>query len=500
MSDVRVEPEEIEAKLLQHPYVNEAFVFVPDGGGYLQAYVAADLAGLKALERQDSGRADTEIVDRWNKLYELTYSAGPAAPSFVGWKSSYTRQPIPESAMREWLRTSVMRIQALKPRKVLEIGCGVGLLLQHLAPQCSTYVGTDFSAAGLAQLRGWIKGQNDLQHVELLQRSAVELQDIESGSFDTVVLNSVVQYFPNIEYLLAVLRESVRVMGPNGNIFIGDVRHLGLLPTFHSAVQLSRAADSVSVQELRRRSIQAVAQETELAVDPQLFFALPGILPNIGWAEVQLRRGTAQNELTRYRYDAVLHGGDGTGYCADTESLVWNDAICSVADAVAAVRERRWASARLSSIPNCRLAADIAARHLIASSDANLSASELRRTLASTKFDAVDPEIFWEMGLASGYEVSVGWGSPRSPESFEVLLVDRNRGNETACVAEAPAVSAPWDTFANDPSENSAGQRFILRLRQYLVDRLPGSQIPLGWTVLKQLPRAPDGSVDRRAL
>ena len=72
--------------------------------------------------------------------------------------------------------------------------------------------------------------REDLKHVELLHRPATELQDMEAGSFDTVVVNSVVQYFPDIEYLLAVLQEAVRLLGPGGKIFLGDVRHLGLLP------------------------------------------------------------------------------------------------------------------------------------------------------------------------------------------------------------------------------------------------------------------------------
>src|SRR5262249_49607572 len=131
--------------------------------------------------------------------------------------------------------------------------------------------------------------------------------DLRAGSFDMVVLNSVVQYFPDIEYLLVVLQEAVRLLAPGGKIFLGDVRHLGLLAMFHSAVQLGKAAATVSVGQLRERIARAVAQEKELVIDPQFFRMLPGRVPGISSVDIQLKRGGAPNELTRYRYDVVLH-------------------------------------------------------------------------------------------------------------------------------------------------------------------------------------------------
>src|SRR4029077_12590327 len=110
-----------------------------------------------------------EIVTQWKTLYEDTYAVDTPGPTFVGWNSSYTRQPIPEDQMREWLHTTLQRIRGLKPRKVLEIGCGVGLLLEHLAPECEVYRGTDFSAEALKRLRSWVNTRAELHHVQLEQ-------------------------------------------------------------------------------------------------------------------------------------------------------------------------------------------------------------------------------------------------------------------------------------------------------------------------------------------
>ena len=205
---------------------------------------------------------------------------------------------------------TVARVRELRPRKLLEIGCGVGLLLQHLAPQCERYLGTDISAAALAQLRRWMKGRGALEHVELLHRPADRLMELPSGEFDTIVLNSVVQYFPDAEYLIAVLQEAVRLLEPGGRVFLGDIRHLGLLTAFHTEVQLAKAPDSLSMGQLRKRIVQAVEREKELVIDPNLFRALPGNLPSVATTQIQLKPGRAQNELTCYRYDVVLHKGE----------------------------------------------------------------------------------------------------------------------------------------------------------------------------------------------
>src|SRR6185312_5291328 len=126
------------------------------------------------------------------------------------------------------------------------------------------YLGTDFSREAIERVREWSRARADLPHLELLEQSATEFQPSQGAPFDTVIINSVVQYFPDLDYLQAVLRRALGVLGEGGRIFIGDVRHLGLLSSFHTAVQLERAAPHVTTAELRRRIARAVAQEKEL--------------------------------------------------------------------------------------------------------------------------------------------------------------------------------------------------------------------------------------------
>jgi len=214
----RVELGEVESVLQAHPGVREAVVLArEDGTGprRLVAYVT-----LSDTQRELPSAQDSEAghLSQWQALYDETYAAGadraaatgshaatghdsgPGADfDIVGWHSSYTGQPLAPPVMAEWVQATVQRLQSLQPRRVLEVGCGTGLLLLRLAPACEAYVGTDFSAAALAGLAPKVAA---LPQVSLLRRSADQVQGLAPGSFDLVLLNSVVQYFPSVGYLV----------------------------------------------------------------------------------------------------------------------------------------------------------------------------------------------------------------------------------------------------------------------------------------------------------
>src|SRR6185437_1532884 len=110
----RIEPAEIEAVLRQHDAVKQAVVVAHEdlrGERRLVSYVVADRSAVldKSASTED---LRSVLVDEWTALYEETYGGQtqPAAPSFVGWNSSYTGEPIPEAEMQEWLTTTVVRI------------------------------------------------------------------------------------------------------------------------------------------------------------------------------------------------------------------------------------------------------------------------------------------------------------------------------------------------------------------------------------------------------
>ena len=192
--------------------------------------------------------------------------------------------------MREWVNSTVERIRRLKPRRVLEIGFGTGLLLFRVAPECEHYLATDFSEAAIANMRRHLS-TIDLPQVNLLQCTADALTGVEKGSYDTVILNSVVQYFPNVDYLLRVMENAVAAVRYGGRIFIGDVRNLPLLKAFYGSLEWQQASSEWTRPQLEQRIQSRFEREEELVVDPEFFRALKQHLPRIGSVELQLKAG-----------------------------------------------------------------------------------------------------------------------------------------------------------------------------------------------------------------
>ncbi|WP_033018775.1 class I SAM-dependent methyltransferase, partial [Streptomyces rimosus] len=214
-----------------------------------------------------------------------------------GWDSSYTGEPIPLSEMRAWRDAVVDRVREFGGRRVLEIGVGSGLLMAHLAGGVDEYWGTDLSAAVIERLTGQAAEAGLSERVRLRNQAADEVTGLPAGYFDTVLINSVVQYFPDGEYLARVVGRALDLLAPGGRLVIGDVRHAGSLRALRAAVQSGRGAAARTVVD------RAVLLEKELVVAPEFFAGLAAGDERVGALDVRLKPGAYHNELTRHRYE-----------------------------------------------------------------------------------------------------------------------------------------------------------------------------------------------------
>jgi SAM-dependent methyltransferase len=446
--------------------------------------------------RSDEGARELEVeqkrVDEWHSIYEWVYGelpqSGGLGDNFVGWHSSYTELPIPLSEMRQWRDATVTRVLAHRPRRVLEIGVGTGLLMAAIAPSCEQYTATDFSSTVIAKLTEEIAGHPELaERVELRVREANDFTGLPEDHFDLVLINSVVQYFPNTEYLAEVISRAVQLVKPGGAVFAGDIRNLRLLDSFRTAVlggstTLLDAGDPEKALEAVRQSSQ---DERELLIDPDFFSVVQRRSPEAGPLDIRLKRADYHNELSRHRYDAVLYRRPTEAVPLDEgETVVWGSGITGPDELRKVLAERGPRVLRVASVPNSRVRHETTAARLLA---ALAPTEEVSCHLAQAADNGgVDPEEFHALAAELGYRTAVTWARSGEPDEIDVAFT-RDEGSDPLGpvfpYTPSGSVELPLAEYGNNPAHRAAASGYTAALRAALAAELPGHLMPSAFVI-----------------
>ncbi|MCF1593808.1 non-ribosomal peptide synthetase [Streptomyces muensis] len=472
----RVEPGEVDAVARACPGVRDATTLAVTTSAGEEQLVTFVTPG-KGADQAD------HTTEGWRAIWENAYAEGEPAEeddlNLKGWQSSYSKQPLPETEMRDWVTQTVDKIAATGARTFAEIGCGTGLLLLRLAPAADRYLGIDFSAEAIGHVKSAVARRGITGQVRLATAAALEIGDIADGElFECVVINSVAQYFPGRDYLTEVLTEASKIVAPGGHIYVGDLRSLKLAEAFHIGVLAMD--DRLGAEELRALAARHALEEDELLIDPGYFAELQDALPAVTGIQVSLKTPGHDNEMTRFRYDVLLKiGGEVPDLPQPCEYLDWED-VCDLEGLDGLLAASSSAAVVVDGIPNARVARFAQL----------VSGDEMPPFMCS-------PEELDEVAARHGWDTRHAW-SARLPEQGRIRTSFTHRSRWSGhFLHERPTVDGPT---SNDPGQGARLQVLKHSVRAFLRQSLPEYMVPNRVLTLPALPLTPNGKTDRKAL
>ncbi|RMZ72064.1 destruxin synthetase [Pyrenophora seminiperda CCB06] len=420
-----------------------------------------------------------------------------------------------------WLDETIQTIHTIargQLRHVLEIGSGSGMILFNLGNSLTSYTGFEPSRKAVEFITETAKSIPSLANkVNMHKATAADLSHVELPlRANLVILNSVVQYFPSQDYLFNVIQELLRVDGAE-ILFFGDVRSHALHQEFFATRALHMAGERASREDLRRIVEDMQQVERELLVDPGFFTSLTRRLPNlVRHVEIQPKRMRVTNELSSYRYTAVVYTRSWNPPCGELQNIPdenWIDFQAQNLDRGSLQEQLKDASSKhpmaISNIPfaktvfgKClsRSLNDDKFRTPIHAGWTSLIEQEAEQipSLAAVDLD--------EMAKEAGCHVQVSWNRQHSQQGgldaifyHQQATID-DRKTEPIFRFPTDHTNRPQQTFTNQPLRQQLVKEVQQQLDELLKLQLPSYMVPQSVYVLDNFPINQNSKVDRKAL
>ncbi|MFH8350197.1 class I SAM-dependent methyltransferase [Streptomyces sp. NPDC018045] len=344
------------------------------------------------------------VLEAWQLIFDEMYADEPG-DRLAGWVDSTTGEPVGPQDMKNWVQATVERITPLPHGRVLEIGSGTGLIARSVLAleDVERYVATDVSESAVQNLRNVLPMSGV---VEYRVGDALGITHELNETFDLVVLNSVCQYFPSTRYLTEVLAHLAPRMAPGGHVVLGDLRHAGLEPRL-AAERARLHRPDADPAELDRVAQDILHNVTELALHPGWCERLAQRIPGVTAVDTSPRLGTAATEMTRFRFDAVLHFGCPT---VPAPTATARDAAALDGPALDERIRLGVGPFRFIGVPNARL---VTAPHAVDPGVLRRAAAESRGTLAVRFADDSSEGTFDIAWSPESCSRRCGWTLPR---------------------------------------------------------------------------------------
>ena len=494
----RIELGEVENKLTAFPDIEQCIitVFEEEGDKDLCAYYV-----MKESKEDTDSSADIEFVSNWENICNSSYKREDTDEintfDIEGWNCSFSGKPIPSNQMREWVDTTVERISSYMPERIFEIGCGSGLLMYPLVSSCVSYTGIDFSSEVVERLKSAVinSGITNVDFVTARADQIDLLETVNNGETDTVIINSVIQYFPNVEYLESVIKNSLDIV-KTGRIIIGDIKDYRLIEEFHLTLtehSMEKMGITPNDDALKRKHLYSIEHEKEFLVSPEYFIELSRKTPEISAIEILPRRGRSLHEMNCYRYDVILHKNNNSVKTSKIK-LNWIESK----DITEQFKENLEVIA-VSDYPNIRIT-DICKSLNLLNENKNSQSAEIPDK-ATVKYLGI--EDLFELAKSNNYNLYIALSESKT--AYDLVFYKNSISIDTLIFSLSERFVNSFintkNPICNVPAITQKRKHLSqTELHNYLSGYLPDYMIPSYFIKLDKMPLNTSGKIDRNAL
>jgi cyclopropane fatty-acyl-phospholipid synthase-like methyltransferase len=168
---------------------------------------------------------------------------------------------------------SILPIMDYRDKRILDIGCGRGGLIQQLVESgCNDVTGFDFSSAAVQEARKVVSDPVAGVRLELKQGSVIERDLFSADSFDLAFMTDVVEHLPP-DVLHAGLQNAKYWLAPSGRLVVHTFPTLGphrlyqrILELQHKTKELAALA-TIHCNVQTRKSLRIALERAGFHID-----------------------------------------------------------------------------------------------------------------------------------------------------------------------------------------------------------------------------------------
>jgi amino acid adenylation domain-containing protein len=258
-----------------------------------------ETSGLQTIVLLDNYETLNKKEDALRKIWNHVAEQTTEALNDYGWSNSYTGERFSLAEMGEYVNNFKEKLSPYlnQQSRVLEVGCGHGIVLFEMAPKVGYYHATDPAENILHKNKQRLEREG-IYNVVLEAYGASDIKNVNEKNFDAVICSSVVHYFPDTIYLENFIQQAIDLLGDEGIIYLDDLMDL------RKKQQLMQSTNEYKLAHPQARV--KTDWSNDLFVGPGFFDFLQEKFPAIIEVASSAKTGVIANELTKYRYDVLI--------------------------------------------------------------------------------------------------------------------------------------------------------------------------------------------------